>query len=103
MQTVITRVWHGKTPASKADAYMTYLLEVGVKDYKRTPGNLSVQIWRRTEGDRVHFYTVTTWDSFESIRKFAGDEISRPVFLPKDRDYLLEFEPDVMHCETIIP
>jgi len=102
MQKIITRVWHGKTPASKADAYLTYLLEVGVKDYKKTPGNLSVQIWRRNEGDKVHFYTVTTWDNYESIKKFAGDEINNAVYMPKDKDYLLEFEPDVMHCETFI-
>jgi len=103
MQKIITRVWHGKTSASKADAYLNYLLQVGVNDYKRSPGNLSVQIWRRTDGDRVHFYTVTTWDSYESIKKFAGDEINQAVYLPQDKDYLLEFEPDVMHCETFIP
>ena len=103
MKTVITRVWHGTTPVSKAEAYLKFLLEKGVNDYKNTPGNLSVQVWRRAEPEKVHFYTVTTWDSIESIKKFAGDEVRRARYYPEDKDYLVEYEPDVMHCETFIP
>lgn len=79
---------------------MKFLEETGVPDYKSVPGNLSVEIWRRVEGDVCHFWTVTKWDSLESIRAFAGDEIEKAKYYSEDEKYLLEFEPNVIHCET---
>ena len=100
MKTVITRVWHGVTPASKADEYLSYIIETGVNEYKMIPGNRSVQIWRRIETDKCHFWAVTTWDNYESIKEFAGDDFEKAKYYPKDAEYLLEFEPNVIHCET---
>ena len=96
----ITRIWHGRTKAERADEYLEFLLETGVADYKKTPGNLSVEILRRIDGDVCHFWTVTKWDGFESIVKFAGEDYEKAKYYEKDRDFLLEFEPRVIHCET---
>jgi hypothetical protein len=71
-----------------------------VPDYKAVRGNQSVEIWRRFEGGVCHFWTVTTWDSFESIRSFAGDDINKAKYYPEDPGYLLEFEDAVIHCEA---
>lgn len=100
MKQVITRIWHGITRTQQAEAYLKYLQETGVKDYQSTPGNLGVTIWRRFEGDHVHFWTVSTWDSFESIKKFAGEDFETARYYPEDKAFLLEFEPKVIHCET---
>ena len=97
----ITRIWHGRTKAANADEYLQFLIDTGVADYKSVPGNLSVEIWRRIEGDVCHFWTVTKWDSIESIRSFAGEDVERAKYYPDDKRYLLEFEPTVLHCETI--
>ena len=35
---MIARIWHGRVPASKGDAYYAYLLQTGVQDYAATPG-----------------------------------------------------------------
>jgi len=100
MKTCITRIWHGMTRAEHADSYLSYIEETGIRDYRNTAGNLSVQIWRRIEGNQAHFWTVTTWDSYESIRKFAGDEIEKANYYDRDKEFLLAFEPNVIHCET---
>ncbi len=71
---MITRMWHGKTKAEKADEYLNYVEETGIKDYKAIEGNISAKILRRIEGNICHFMTVTEWDSFESIIKFAGKD-----------------------------
>ena len=97
---VITRVWHGRTKTEHADEYLEFLKSTGVPDYKRTEGNLGVEIWRMIDGDLCHFWTVTKWDSLESIRKFAGDDLNKAKYYPEDPKYLLEFEPAVVHCET---
>ena len=97
---IITRIWHGLTRAEHADKYLDYVINTGIADYKKTEGNLSVEILRRVENEKCHFWTVTKWDSFESIKKFAGEDYEKARYYPKDADYLLEFETNVIHCET---
>jgi heme-degrading monooxygenase HmoA len=69
----------------------------GIPDYRSIPGNLAVHILRRDEGNTAHFYTFTLWDSLEAIQKFAGSEIEKAKYYPEDREFLLEFEPNVTH------
>lgn len=97
---IITRIWHGRTRAEDADEYLEYVIKTGVADYKNTGGNLGVEILRRIEGDVCHFWTVTKWTDFESIKKFAGEDFEKARYYAEDEKYLLEFEPEVIHCET---
>ena len=96
----ITRIWHGRTRAEQADEYLEILERSGIADYANTEGNLSVKILRRVDGDVCHFWTVTEWDSVESVKKFAGNDFEKAKYYPEDDEYLLEFEPTVIHCET---
>ena len=98
---MIARIWHGITPASKADAYVDFLNKTGVADYRATPGNLGVHVLRRIEGDRAHFLTLTFWDSVEAIKKFAGPDYEKARYYPEDQDFLLEFEEKVTHYEVV--
>lgn len=98
---MIARLWHGRTPIVKADAYSAFLKERAVPDYRRIPGNLAVHILRRDEESVAHFYTLTFWESREAIRSFAGEPIERAKYYPEDRGFLLEFEPEVTHWEVI--
>jgi heme-degrading monooxygenase HmoA len=90
-------MWHGVTPRSKADAYTAFLEQRAVPDYRSVPGNLSVAVLRRDVSELTHFMTVTHWESEESIRAFAGDDLLRAKYYPEDQEYLLEFEPLVQH------
>jgi heme-degrading monooxygenase HmoA len=94
---MICRIWHGITPRSKADAYALFLEQRAVPDYRAVPGNLDAAVLRRDEGEVTHFLTVTHWASEESIRAFAGDELLVARYYPEDRDFLVEFEPQVQH------
>lgn len=98
---MIARTWHGVTPTSKADAYFEYLEESGVKEYRRTPGNRGVYVLRRTVGDRADFLLISFWDSYDAIRAFAGDDFEKARYFAKDREFLLEFEPNVTHYEVL--
>jgi heme-degrading monooxygenase HmoA len=99
---MITRIWHGTTRAVDADNYLNFLLEKGCKDYTTTPGNREVRVWRTIEADKAHFWTVSTWDDWDSIKAFAGEEINKAKYYPEDDDFLLEFEPNVAHYETFV-
>lgn len=99
---MIARIWHGVTPAGKADEYVEFLNRSGVPDYQATPGNLGVYVLRRTEGEQAHFLTLTFWESVEAIKKFAGEEYEKARYYPEDKDFLLEFEENVTHYEVVL-
>ena len=97
---MITRIWHGKTKAADADTYREYVIATGIKDYTSIKGNKGVQIWQRQEDDITHIWTVSWWDSYESIKQFAGADYEKAKYYEEDKKYLLEFEPNVIHCEA---
>ena len=97
---MIARLWHGRVPASKTEAYRRYLEQTGLPDYRATPGNRGVTVLERVEGDVTHFLLVSYWDSTDAIRAFAGEDIERARYYPEDAEFLLEFEPRVTHYEV---
>jgi len=97
---MIARIWRGITPAEKAEQYLEYLLETGLKDYRAVPGNQGVQVLRRTSEDKTEFLLLSLWESYEAIRAFAGNDLERAVYYPKDHEFLLELEPTVTHYEV---
>ena len=98
---VIARIWHGRTLTSKADEYYVYLKEAGIDKIEAIEGNLGAQVLRRTEDKTTEFTVISYWDSREAIKKFAGEDIEKTHFLPKDPQYLLELEPKVKHFEVL--
>lgn len=99
---MIARIWHGRTKAEQADEYFAFLKERAVPDYRDTPGNRGVFLFRRLDGDEAHFLTLTHWDSLEAIEAFAGTDISKAKYYPEDAGFLLEFEPTVEHYELYV-
>lgn len=98
---LIARVWHGVTPAAKANAYARYLNDTGVRDCRATPGNRGVYVLRRLTGDRAEFTFISLWESLDAIRRFAGDDYEKAHYYAEDREYLFELEPCVVHYEVM--
>ncbi|HET7038382.1 MAG TPA: hypothetical protein VFH97_00760 [Gemmatimonadales bacterium] len=97
---MIARIWHGVTAAKDYDAYWAFLHARAIPDYRGTPGNRGVRLFRRLDGDRAHFLTLSYWTSLEAIHAFAGADVAVAKYYPEDRQYLLEFEPTVTHYEV---
>jgi heme-degrading monooxygenase HmoA len=98
---MIARMWHGRVPASKAKAYREFVNGRAIPDYRSVKGNISVHILERTEGDITHFITLTFWENLESIKGFAGQDMELAKYYDEDREYLLEFEKNVVHYEVV--
>jgi heme-degrading monooxygenase HmoA len=97
---MIARLWHGRVPSSKAEAYRAFLNARAIPDYRSIPGNLSVHVLERREGDVTHFITLTFWEGLDAIRAFAGEDLERAKYYPEDAGFLLEFEPGVLHYDV---
>lgn len=97
---MIARMWHGRVPREKALRYRAFLAARAIPDYRAVPGNLSVHILERADGEVTHFVTLTFWESLAAIRGFAGQDIEAAKYYPEDSEFLLEFEPKVVHYEV---
>lgn len=98
---MVVRMWHGRVPTSKAEAYQRFINGRAIPDYRSIRGNISVHVLQRPDGDVTHFITLTFWDSLESIKGFAGEDVLKAKYYPEDSDFLLEFEPAVVHYEVV--
>ncbi|MBZ5527469.1 MAG: antibiotic biosynthesis monooxygenase [Acidobacteriia bacterium] len=98
---MITRIWHGVTPAAKADEYYRYVERTGLSDYRKTPGNRGVMVLRKVEKEKAHILVVSYWDSMAAIEAFAGADTARARYYPEDDNFLLEKEPFVQHYEVV--
>jgi heme-degrading monooxygenase HmoA len=98
---MIARMWHGRVPASKARAYREFLNQRAIPDYQSVAGNLGAVILERRSAEITHFVTLSFWETMDAIHAFAGQDAERVKYYPEDADYLLEFEPSVVHYEVV--
>jgi heme-degrading monooxygenase HmoA len=99
---VIARAWHGKTPREKADEYEKYLAGAITK-FPSIPGNLGYQLMRidgGPDGEQfTEFQVISYWESADAIHAYAGEDIRRTHDMPRDREFLVDMEPNVRNYE----
>jgi heme-degrading monooxygenase HmoA len=98
---VIVRLWHGRVPTRKATRYREFLNARAIPDYRSVPGNVSVHVLERADGEVTHFITMTLWQDMAAIEGFAGRDVNTAKYYSEDQDFLLEFEPTVVHYEVV--
>ncbi len=98
---MISRIWHGKVPTSKAKAYREFLNARAIPDYQSVEGNVGVYILEQAEGEVTHFLTLSFWESMEVIQDFTGQDAGVAKYYSEDKDFLLEFEPRVAHYKVV--
>ena len=97
---MIARIWHGRVPMAKSDAYLEHMRTVAIPRYREVPGNISAYALRRIEGDVAHIEMLTFWKSLEAIKGFAGANVEEARYYDFDKDFPLEFEPTCQHYEV---
>jgi heme-degrading monooxygenase HmoA len=102
-QKPIARIWRGRTLAAKADEYEAYLFASGIPMIRQTPGNLGATVLRRADGKQTEFLVISVWESIDAIKRFAGKDYQKAVILDRDKEYLIEVEPNVRHYEIERP
>ncbi len=99
---MISRIWHGWTTRDNADAYEALLRRevfVGIMG-RGIPGFQSIQLLRRNFDAEVEFVTVMWFDSWESVRAFAGEDYEVAVVPPAARAMLSRFDARSQHYEV---
>jgi catechol-2,3-dioxygenase len=97
---MIARLWTGAVPQNRGDEYAKYIEETGVRELRATPGNRGAYVFRRSDGNTVEFSVLSLWDSFDSIRAFAGGDVERARYYPRDPEFLLTMAQTVTHFDA---
>ena len=98
---MVGRIWHGWTTLENADVYEDLLkteIFPGIAT-KKVQGYRSIQLFRRALGDEVEFITIMWFDSWDSVRQFAGEDYEKAYVPPKAREVLLRFDDRSQHYE----
>lgn len=98
---MIARIWRGLVAAAHGDAYADYMRVTGVHGYTSTPGNRGVYMLRRMTDKGCEFVMISLWSSMDDVRAFAGHDVERAVFYPKDDQFLVERDRHVRHYEVV--
>ena len=102
---MICRLWHGWTPAERAEAYERLLREeifVGIAA-RDIDGFLGIELLRRDAGAEVEFVTVMWFASLDAVREFAGADYERAVVPPAARALLGRFDDRAAHFDVLVP
>jgi heme-degrading monooxygenase HmoA len=98
---MISRIWHGWTTPQNANLYEELLkgeIFAGINN-RGIPGYRGIQLLRRDGPDEVEFVTLMGFDSFDAVRRFAGEDFEAAVVPPKARALLERFDERSSHYE----
>ncbi|MFG0256369.1 MAG: antibiotic biosynthesis monooxygenase family protein [Phycisphaerales bacterium JB043] len=97
---MITRSWQGTTRPNHETLYVEHLQQDVIPVLERIPGFLGCTILRRPQGESFQYRVETRWQSLETIRAFAGADITRSVVPPEAQAHLSEFDTSAEHWEV---
>ncbi len=97
---MIARMWRGRVRSDLLDEYCTYIATTGLSDYQKTLGNLGAYMLTRRHPTHGEVITLSFWESYEAIERFAGKPYDRARYYPEDERFLLEFTETVEHYDV---
>jgi antibiotic biosynthesis monooxygenase (ABM) superfamily enzyme len=99
---MISRIWHGYTIPTNADAY-EHLLREEIFAWiagRSIPGYRGIQLLRRSLESEVEFITIMWFDTLESVKAFAGEDYEAAVVLPQAQALLAHYDARSQHYEV---
>ncbi len=98
---MISRQWKCVLREEAHDAYIKFLHEVVFAEAKVLPGFVKADIYKRKTQSGLEFQVSTLWKDEESIKSFAGDDISVAMVPEEAQRMMVSFDQSVVHYETV--
>jgi len=96
---MISRQWSGIAKPGRAAEYVKHLESETFVALAKLPGFVRATILSRDVRGMTEFQIVTEWESLDSIRAFAGADISVAVVPEGARALLSSYDDHVLHYE----
>jgi len=98
---VIARFWRGWATNPNAPLYRRHFRDNVRPHIEALPGFRGCFLLEKSNNGEVEFLAVTHWQSLESIKAFAGDDVSVAKVEPQARAVLSRFETTATHYEIV--
>ncbi len=98
---MVSRIWHGWTTPENADAYENLLkteIFPGIAS-KNVSGYRGIQLLRRPLNDEIEFITIMWFESWDSVKQFAGEDYEKAYVPQKAQKVLSRFDDRSQHYE----
>ena len=99
---MIARVWRCTAANDKAADYIEHFNHGVLPELRQIDGYKGAYILRRELNDGVELTVVTLWQSMDSIRKFAGENVETAVVASGAQAVLRTFDQTVIHHEIVL-
>src|SRR5262245_27922672 len=98
---MIARNWRGLVKTEEADNYIRHLQNNTIPQLERISGFVSASILRKPAARGVEFMVLTTWQSMDAIRQFAGETVEVAVVPQAARAMMVDYDTTVTHYEIV--
>jgi len=99
---MIARIWHGWTTFENADKYERVLKEEifpGIAA-RNVAGYRGIQLLRRPLASEVEFITIMWFESWDAVKRFAGEDYETAYVPAEAREVLTRFDERSQHYEV---
>lgn len=98
---MVSRHWRGLAHEARAEDYIQHLQRDTFPALERLSGFRGASILRRSMPGGVEFLVVTEWESLDSIRAFAGDNIGSAVVPPLVQAMMVSYDDSARHYDVV--
>jgi len=99
---MIVRQWRAWADYAAADQYEQHFREQVMPHLKRIDGFVGARLLRRDNYGVIEFVALTTFESLDAIRAFAGEQFSRAVVAPEAQEMLSRYDERCVHFELAV-
>jgi hypothetical protein len=99
---MIARVWSAQATHAQAPAYVEHLRTKVLRAVRAVEGYGGAMLLERASPTAVEIVVITYWQSLDSIRGFAGDDLESSVVADEAAALLTQFDRRVRHYEVAV-
>ncbi len=99
---MIARIWSARTTPAQAPAYVEHLKYQVLPALRAVDGYGGSMLLERAVPDAIEIIVITFWQSLDSIRGFAGDDLEGAVVAEEAAALLTQFDRRVRHYEVAV-
>jgi heme-degrading monooxygenase HmoA len=99
---MIARFWSAQTTGAQAPGYVDHLKNQVLPTLKKVDGYAGGLLLEREVSDGVEIIVITFWQSLDSIRGFAGNNLEEAVVADEAASLLTQFDRHVRHYELVV-
>ena len=97
----IARIWTCRADPAKKDAYPRHFRDKVLPELDEVPGFLGAMLMRREDNGQIEYTVLTRWVSMDSIKRFAGEDVTKAVVRPEVAADLASYDKTVKHSEIL--